>query len=80
MNHDDPNRFPITSRFYQALFSNELGLRKVKEFNSYPSLAGFEVDDEKAEETWSVFDHPVIRIYEKVYPLTKNDYAKILEI
>ena len=80
MNHDDPNRFPITSRFYQALFSNELGLRKVKEFNSYPSLAGFEVDDEKAEETWSVFDHPVIRIYEKVYPLTKDDYAKILEI
>jgi hypothetical protein len=79
-NHKDPSKFPVTSRFYEALFSNELGFRKIKEFNSYPSFFNIlEIDDEKAEETWSVFDHPVIRIYEKVHPLSKNDYENILQ-
>ncbi len=50
------------------------GLKKVIEFSSYPSfnlqILNFkfkvEFPDEKAEETWGVFDHPVIRIYKKV--------------
>jgi len=42
----------------------------VAEFNSYPKITLFgktfiEFPDENAEETWSVFDHPVIRIYKK---------------
>jgi hypothetical protein len=39
-----------------------------------------EIPDEKAEETWSVFDHPVIRIFKKTQPLSIKDYAKFLEI
>src|SRR3990170_3532911 len=79
-----PDKFPLTARFYDFLFSERLGFTKIKDFNSFPGLsfAGktLAVNDEAAEETWSVFDHPVIRIYKKVRPLTEYQYAKLLKI
>lgn len=78
-----PRLFPKTARFYDALFAGEMGFKQIKEFHSYPKLSlfgfGLEFPDENAEETWSVFDHPVIRIFEKKTQLTKDDYAKFLE-
>lgn len=64
-------KYPKTYNYYRNLFSGELGFVKVAEFNSYPKISLFgrtllEFPDEQAEETWSVFDHPVIRIYKKV--------------
>ncbi len=50
-------RFPRLNQYYDDLFSGKLGFRKVAEFGT--------LDDERAEETWSVFDHPIIRIYKK---------------
>ena len=70
-----PNQFPLTSRFYDLLFANQLGFLKIKELSSYPLIP-----DEMAEETWSVFDHPVIRIYQKTQFFTENDYESLLEI
>lgn len=85
MNHQRlADQFPKTSRFYDLLFSGVLGFEKVKEFNSFPKLRfvskEFVVNDEIAEETWSVFDHPVVRVYKKVKILSQNDYEKLLEI
>lgn len=75
--------YPKTALFYNALFNGTLGFEKIKEFHSYPSIPipgiTIEFPDEEAEETWSVFDHPVIRIYKKQVKLAKEDYAKILE-
>lgn len=77
-----PNEFRDTAAFYDKLFSGELGYTELEKFSSFPSLkiGGFklEIDDETAEETWSVFDHPVIRIFKKTGKLTANDYQKIL--
>ena len=65
--------YPYLSKYYEDLFSGILGFEKVAEFSSYPTLK-FQVSsfkfqipfpDENAEETWTVFDHPVIRIYKK---------------
>ncbi len=76
--------YPQTARFYQKLFSGELGFTKLKEFNSFPSFKingwSYEIDDELAEETWSVFDHPVVRIYKKTNPLTLSEYQTLLQI
>ncbi|PJE58337.1 MAG: hypothetical protein COU81_01280, partial [Candidatus Portnoybacteria bacterium CG10_big_fil_rev_8_21_14_0_10_36_7] len=38
-----------------------------------------EIPDETAEETWSVFDHPVIRVFKKKIHLISNDYEKFFE-
>lgn len=77
-----PKNFPVTTKFYNALFKGDLGFTQVQEVTSYPQVwiadFGLEISDEKAEETWSVFDHPVIRIFKKSATLTRQDYAKAL--
>ncbi|MEK7495133.1 MAG: glycosyltransferase family 39 protein [Patescibacteria group bacterium] len=62
---------PILNKYYEGLFSGKLGFVKVAEFNSFPKIRLFgqtliEFPDEDAEETWTVFDHPLIRIYKRI--------------
>ena len=62
--------FPKLNQYYQNLFSGRLGFKKVAEFSSSPKIYFFgkklfEFPDEQTEETWTVFDHPVIRVYKK---------------
>jgi len=62
--------FPKLNQYYQNLFSGRLGFEKVAEFSSSPKIyffgkTLFEFPDEQTEETWTVFDHPVIRIYKR---------------
>jgi len=61
-------------KFYQLLFSGRLGFEKVEEFNSFPSIGPLSFPDEDAEESFTVFDHPVIRIYKKVQKFNQQDY------
>jgi hypothetical protein len=56
-NHDK-NNYPKVAKYYKDLFEGNLGFEKVAEFKV--------LDDESAEETFSVFDHPVIRIYKRI--------------
>jgi hypothetical protein len=58
--HDLQKKYPLLNDYYRKLFNGELGFLQVAEFSN-PWL-----NDEQAEETWSVFDHPVIRIFKKV--------------
>ncbi len=60
-----PAFWPVTSRYYAALEDGSLGFKKVAEFNSYPSVLGLTFKDTGAEESWSVYDHPQVTIYEK---------------
>ncbi|OGG03154.1 hypothetical protein A2W14_03580 [Candidatus Gottesmanbacteria bacterium RBG_16_37_8] len=78
-NHlQQPEKYKLVTKYFQLLFSGRLGFVKVTEFSSYPSLRlgpiNLQFPDEDAEETFTVFDHPVIRIYKKVTPMSKNDY------
>jgi len=63
-------QLPKLNQYYQNLFSGKLGFIKVAEFSSYPKISFLgktliEFPDEEAEETWIVFDHPVIRVYKR---------------
>ncbi len=63
--------YPQVNKYYDRLFSGELGFKQVAEFSSYPRIELFgmtilDLEDEFSEETWTVFDHPVIRIFKKV--------------
>jgi len=56
------SKFPLSQVYYSKLFSGDLGFKLEKTFKIKSS---FLLNAENAEETWSVFDHPIIRIYEK---------------
>ena len=77
-----PQQFPRTARFYNSLFNGQLGFTQIKEFTSYPHLElgdwNLEFPDETAEETWSVFDHPVIRVFQKTRQRNEEEYTKLL--
>ena len=66
-----PCKYPLVTKYYQLLFSGALGFEKATEINSIP--------DEQAEETFTVFDHPVIRIYRKTKQLSQLDYRRLFE-
>ncbi|MEI7653010.1 MAG: hypothetical protein WCJ70_01875 [bacterium] len=70
-------KYPALNTYYDDLFSGKLGFVPVARFASYPRLKIFgytlmEFPDEIAEETSTVFDHPVIRIYGRVGSKPKN--------
>jgi len=60
-----PTRFPMTTRYYQALFSGELGYDHLITFTSRPRLFGIEIADDDADESFTVYDHPKVMIFKK---------------
>jgi len=65
-NHWQSEQFPQTANFYQELFAGKLGFVFLQEFKVFQRweeiLLG---SDLNSEETWTVFDHPVIRLFGK---------------
>lgn len=63
-------KYPLLQKYYQdLLYSGKYKL--IKTFSSFPKIKFLEktlieLPDEEAEETWTVFDHPVIRIYKRI--------------
>lgn len=71
-------RYPKLTRYYQGLFGGSYGIRQVAEFSAYPRIEVLGVPllvmpDEESEETFTVFDHPVIRVYKKVTANSNNN-------
>ncbi|HEX9386590.1 MAG TPA: DUF2298 domain-containing protein, partial [Anaerolineales bacterium] len=60
-----PIRYPLTSRYYKLLFSGKLGFERIKDFTSYPTVLGIQIPDQVAEESFSVYDHPRVQIFQK---------------
>lgn len=75
-----PKQYPITSRYYQLLFSGQLGFKKVAEFSSYPQIFGLEINDDQSEETFQVYDHPKILIFSKQHALNKEQIKALLSV
>lgn len=66
--------FPLTAKYYELLFSGKLGFIPVAKIEPFYSKI---FNDEEAEETFTVFDHPTIRIYQKEKFLSKEEYSKL---
>jgi len=60
-----PAKYPATIRYYQLLDSGALGFQRVATFQAKPTFLGLSVDDQSAEESFTVYDHPEVRIYKK---------------
>ncbi len=75
----NPERFPLSIAYYQALFSGELGFRLVGDFTSRPNLGPISFFDDTAEEAWTVYDHPRVLIFRKTAAYDAARVAAILD-
>lgn len=72
--------YPQTARYYDALFSGQLGFMKIYEGTSYPSFFGIAINDDRADETFTVYDHPKVLIYKKYNTITHEQFNTLLGI
>ncbi len=72
-----PERYPLSTKYYEALFSGALGFERVKEFTAYPSLGPFVINDDAADESFTVYDHPKPIIFRKVRDLSDTEWEQL---
>ncbi len=68
-----PWRYPVVSRYYALLESGQLGFQLVYESDDALHLGPFQINNRSADESFTVYDHPHVRIYKKVVNLTFDD-------
>jgi YYY domain-containing protein len=76
-----PARYPLTIHYYQLLFSGQLGFHLAAEFSDRPNLFGIVLNDSGADESYSVFDHPTVKLFERdnPFPYTAQQlYQKLM--
>lgn len=74
-----PERYPMTIRYYDAMFNGELGFELVLEVATPPKLFGFVFDDSAADESWSLYDHAQVHLFRKVRDLNDAEFDAIFE-
>lgn len=70
--------YPLTSKYYKYLFAGKLGYKEVATFTSYPNLFGITINDDSSEETFQVYDHPKVRIFQNVQHYSEEHIEAIL--
>jgi len=73
-----PTVFPMTTAYYRALFDGRLGFERAAEFTSYPSLGPLKFVDDRAEEQFTVYDHPRVLLFRKTREFSADRVRKTL--
>ncbi len=73
-----PERYPMSSRYYQALFSGELGFEQVYAAETPPRLGRLVIDDQSADESFTVYDHPKPIMFKKTRQLSPAEWDNLL--
>lgn len=99
-------RYPLTKKYYNLLFGEQLGFELVAAFASYPNLFGIHLTDDtlsdpglptpqrlsrplnpgtrinlgRADESFTVYDHPKVLVFRKTKQLSSAEYRNLLEV
>jgi YYY domain-containing protein len=66
------SRYPMASNYYRMLFDGDLGYRLVAEFDAYPQIGPLTIRDDHADESFTVYDHPHVYIFENTEKLREG--------
>lgn len=69
-----PWRYAVQNEFYRRLDAGQLGFQLVYEGLVQPELFGFTYDDRNADESFTVYDHPHVRIYQRAEMLSESEF------
>ncbi len=61
-----------------GMFQGDLGFQLVKVFESYPNIGPITINDQFAEEAFTVYDHPKVLIFKKTADYDSQKVASIL--
>ncbi|MEO5951122.1 MAG: glycosyltransferase family 39 protein, partial [Chloroflexia bacterium] len=67
-----PWRYPVQTTFYQLLYAGKLGYVNVHTTQVTPEIFGIKFDDQKADESFTVYDHPRVDLFKKETTLTDD--------
>ncbi|HXV43767.1 MAG TPA: DUF2298 domain-containing protein, partial [Anaerolineae bacterium] len=73
-----PERYPMSTRYYQALFSGELGFEQIHSVETPPRLGPLVIDDQPADESFTVYDHPKPILFKKTRQISPAEWDIIL--
>ncbi len=68
-----PEEYPHTTAFFQLLWAEKLGFHLVKVVKERPNLWGVSFNDDLADESISVYDHPKVTIFKNVERLSAQE-------
>lgn len=71
-------RYAVTKRYYEMLFDGRLGFGLMADFHVKPGIGPWTVDDQLADESFSVYDHPEVRIFVKNRRYSANKYLDLI--
>ncbi len=78
-----PWRYPVTIRYYELLFTEQLGYKLEAKFTARPGWGSIEIDDLHADQSFFDYEHPLVLIFKKTRDLTDMEwqtlFAKQLE-
>ena len=73
-----PSVFPMSIAYYRALFDGRLGFERAADFTSYPSLGPLRFPDDRAEEQFTVYDHPRVLLFRKTKDFSAQKVRALL--
>lgn len=74
-----PDEYPATVAFLRLLWGEKLGFKLIKTFKNRPAFLGFTFNDDLADESFSVYDHPKATIFENVERLPVDELRRLIE-
>jgi hypothetical protein len=66
--HLPDNEHGVVKQYYEDLFAGRLGFRLLRSFKVYPRLGGIDINDDAAELTFRLFDHPRVFVFVRDAP------------
>jgi hypothetical protein len=72
-----PWRYPVEIRYYELLFTEQLGYELAAKLTAFPGLGPFRFRDVSADQSFYDYDHPLVLIYRKTRDLSDQEWRSL---
>lgn len=72
-----PWAYPVQTKYYELLYAGKLGFVLDHTIQVSPQLFGFNFNDQSADESFTVYDHPRVDLFKKVSDLTDDQFRNL---